>query len=281
MKLFHGAEKYGSTSGYSRDQRRYIEKENKKLRDAKRKEYSDTVRSLAMYLKKRDPRYLAWKRATEEESAKEKSTNNCNKKQSYQSKTSEMLPEWAQINEADYLAYFKSFRASESESEEIEVQEDLNLEQPIPLKSTKYVQIDYYCEACRKSFKSESQWSNHEKSNKHFKCIKELKRKFRKEEKMLKRLQKENKDNDLDESSDLIEQSIGSDEDDQELLSAESEDEDKNEDEKGSEDEDEDEKRSEDEDEDEKRSEIIISEPDSDVDLETLLGKLEIERNYK
>lgn len=56
---FSWEDEYNPSEAPNRDVRRAIEKENKKAREAGRKKYVDVVRALAAYVKKRDPRMQA------------------------------------------------------------------------------------------------------------------------------------------------------------------------------------------------------------------------------
>jgi DnaJ homolog subfamily A member 5 len=190
LKSFYGADKYASHSSiYNRDQRRYMEKENKKLRDAQRKEYSDTVRSLALYLKKRDPRYLVWKKADDAMKANLQAASKQagKERRRKQLEDTDAIPSWAQVSEEDYLAYYRHFQADASE-EGTDDEDCIYGEEGQQSREDRNVLLEFYCDACRKSFKSDSQWKNHEKSNKHLKEVKQLQRKLRKEEKLFRRM---------------------------------------------------------------------------------------------
>lgn len=57
---FSWEDKYNPSDVPNRQVRRAIEKENKKFRDVGRKKYNDTVRALASYVRKRDPRVMGF-----------------------------------------------------------------------------------------------------------------------------------------------------------------------------------------------------------------------------
>ncbi|KAI8351674.1 hypothetical protein B0O80DRAFT_110882 [Mortierella sp. GBAus27b] len=59
QKTFAWCDKYRLSEAPDRRVRRAMEKENKKLRDVARKEFNETVTSLATFIRKRDPRFLA------------------------------------------------------------------------------------------------------------------------------------------------------------------------------------------------------------------------------
>ncbi len=143
--------------------RRLMEKENKRLREEATKDFNDAVRSLVMFVRKRDPRYIAniqteaQRQAALKEAAKAQAAR---ARALQQAKIAEHVqPSWAQTaprNELD---------GTFSDSEE----EIVN-------------QIE--CVICDKVFKSEKQYEAHEKSKKHIKAVQQLKRQMRKENKM-------------------------------------------------------------------------------------------------
>ncbi|OAD69727.1 hypothetical protein PHYBLDRAFT_100882, partial [Phycomyces blakesleeanus NRRL 1555(-)] len=60
VKSFQWMDKWRLSEAPNRIVRRAMEKENKKARDTARKEYNDTVRNLATFMRKRDPRLKAF-----------------------------------------------------------------------------------------------------------------------------------------------------------------------------------------------------------------------------
>ncbi len=56
-KSFGWSDKYDLRDAPDRRVKRLMEKENKRARDAAKREYNDAVRSLAAFIRKRDPRY--------------------------------------------------------------------------------------------------------------------------------------------------------------------------------------------------------------------------------
>lgn len=143
--------------------RRILEKENKRLREEGIREFNNAVRAFAIFIRKRDPRYIqlpqteecrqeVLRRAAAAQAARSRAEN--------QSKmTNHIIPEWAKVqNQNDNEVILDS---EESEVENIE------------------------CVVCRKIFKSENQYHAHEKSKKHIKAVKQLKRELQKENKLL------------------------------------------------------------------------------------------------
>ena len=56
---FSWADKYAALDAPTRDERRAMERENKRLRDAARRERGEAIRALAEFVKRRDKRYIA------------------------------------------------------------------------------------------------------------------------------------------------------------------------------------------------------------------------------
>ncbi|PKK80131.1 DnaJ-domain-containing protein [Rhizophagus irregularis] len=149
QKSFKWFDKYKLSEAPDRILKRRMKSENKKSRDAARKEYNDTVRELVEYVKKRDPRYkeitalAELKREAKVAEAKSKAARErverIAKLREYQEQ------DWTKIDEGD-------------EEEE----EDFEDEPP---------DDEYFCVACNKSFKNENAWKNHEKSKKHIKSV--------------------------------------------------------------------------------------------------------------
>jgi DnaJ family protein A protein 5 len=141
-----------------------MDKENKKLRDDAVRDFNDAVRSLVIFVRKRDPRYIpnnqseaerqkilrdsAAAQAARSRAANQEKINNTN-----------AVPEWAQ-SRGDDEVYEDEFSESESESEVEEIE----------------------CVVCNKTFKSENQFEAHERSKKHLKAVHQLRRQMRKED---------------------------------------------------------------------------------------------------
>lgn len=140
-----------SFSGYeSRPERRHLEKENKKNRENERHVYNTTVRSLVKFVRRRDPRVKIYMDSLPKKTSKEA--------QKSEKKKDDFVPSWAIVDESEYLRAFDL--------------EDPEQEQEI---------TEFYCEACKKSFKSASQWKNHEISKKHKTNVRQVLKKLRKQ----------------------------------------------------------------------------------------------------
>jgi len=154
IKSFAWSEKYNPNEGNNRRIRRLIEGENKKERQKSRKAFNDLVKALVDHIKKRDTRYSTFMEEKRREKqrklieAKEKEEERKRKrKEEMELFRREQEKRWAEEEAA---------RAELGESEDEDSDEE---EEPEPQ--------EVYCEACKKLFKNENQWENHQKSKKH------------------------------------------------------------------------------------------------------------------
>jgi DnaJ family protein A protein 5 len=130
--------------------RRLMEKENKRLREEAIREYNDAVRSLVVFVKKRDPRYRS---NPQSEAERQRMLRESAAMQAARSRAANqariqehVIPAWAKTEEPDEGCY----SSSESELEQFE------------------------CVVCNKIFKSEKQFEAHERSKKHVKGVRQL-----------------------------------------------------------------------------------------------------------
>lgn len=140
-----------------------MEEENKKLRKKAKKEFNETVRGLAEFVKKRDKRVIDMMVRKEKEREKKREEEMARKKEREREKLERARayeePEWARVEEV-------------KEFEELEDDEDGKEEEKKEL----------YCVACGKKFKSEKQWKNHEQSKKHKEKVADLRKTFEEED---------------------------------------------------------------------------------------------------
>ncbi|KAG8688038.1 hypothetical protein FRC11_006181 [Ceratobasidium sp. 423] len=143
-------------SKYAPDRRirRLMERDNKKARDDARKEYNETVRTLALFLRKRDPRFKAYKEAQAQAATAAPKTG---AGQGSPIATKFVEQEWQRSRT----------KADDHADLEWGVAEDGGDE--------------YECVACGKSFQSEAAWLSHERSKKHMKEVEKLKRQMKEE----------------------------------------------------------------------------------------------------
>lgn len=159
---FSWKDKWRLSDAPDRRVRRLMEKENKKFRDDAMREFNDAVRSLVIFVRKRDPRYVSNNQSEVErqkilrESAAAQAARSRAANQEKMNAT-DAVPEWAQSRGDD--AHISEFSESEDESEVEEIE----------------------CVVCNKTFKSEKQFEAHEKSKKHLKAVQQLRRQMKKE----------------------------------------------------------------------------------------------------
>ncbi|KAJ1325615.1 DnaJ subfamily A member 5 [Microdochium nivale] len=161
---FSWKDKWRLSDAPDRRVRRLMEKENKKFREDAARDFNDAVRSLVIFVRKRDPRYVP---NTQSEAERQKILRDSAAAQAARSRAAnqakmndeDAIPEWARAREDEDDAHLGEFSESEEESE-VEVLE---------------------CVVCDKVFKSEKQFEAHEKSKKHIKAVQQLQWRMRKE----------------------------------------------------------------------------------------------------
>lgn len=161
---FCWVDQYDVMAGPNRKSRRVMEEENKKLRKKARREYNETVRGLAEFVKKRDKRVIDMQKKREEERERKREEEKERKKELERQKAERARmyeePDWAKVDEF--------------EDEEMEEEAEEN--------GKKGDGKEFYCVACGKKFKSDKQWKNHEKSRKHKEKVAELREAFEDED---------------------------------------------------------------------------------------------------
>ncbi|KAM7480092.1 hypothetical protein LguiA_028305 [Lonicera macranthoides] len=160
---FVWVDQYDAMAGPNRKSRRVMEDENKKLRKKARREYNETVRGLAEFVKKRDKRVIDMqvkrneemdrKREEEKEKKRKMERERLERARAYEE------PDWAKVEEVD-----------DGVIEEEEVVEESEKKKEL------------YCVVCGKKFKSDKQWKNHEQSKKHQEKVAEFRKALSDEE---------------------------------------------------------------------------------------------------
>ncbi|GER46002.1 DNAJ heat shock N-terminal domain-containing protein [Striga asiatica] len=157
---FFWVDEYDAMAGPNRRSRRKMEEENKKLRKKAKREYNETVRGLAEFVKKRDKRVIDMKLKRSAEMERKREEERQKKKELEREKAEKARnyeePEWAKVEAI--------------EDDEVE---DVVLEK----------RNEFYCVVCSKKFKSDKQWRNHEQSKKHKEKVAELREAFSEEDK--------------------------------------------------------------------------------------------------
>lgn len=151
---FCWVDQYDVMAGPNRKSRRLMEEENKKLRRKARREFNETVRGLAEFVKKRDKRVIDMQVKRNEEMERKREEEKQRKKelerQIAERARNYTEPEWAKIDELD-----------DEEAEDVDERKN-----------------ELYCVACGKKFKTDKQWKNHEQSKKHKEKLAELREAF-------------------------------------------------------------------------------------------------------
>ncbi|KAJ3415838.1 hypothetical protein HDV05_003902 [Chytridiales sp. JEL 0842] len=158
VKSFRWFDRFRLSDAPDRHVRRYMEKENMKSREAARRDFNETVRRLATYVQKRDPRYKKYleeqKQIRDRKAEELESRKKQQKKERLQQMEAYTEPEWAKNSPDPDMQQWTDDLVNEDDDAILE---------------------EFYCAACAKIFKSESQWKNHEKSKKHIKNLEKLK----------------------------------------------------------------------------------------------------------
>ncbi|KAG6336369.1 hypothetical protein ID866_2726 [Astraeus odoratus] len=154
MKEFAWMDHYNTIDAPDRRIRRLMEKENKKARDDARKEYNETVRSLALFVRKRDPRYKSHLAYQAQQNATRKVSGTTTPSRPQQNTPDVYIEqEWQKTTVSNADDDDLDWAAAEGEDPE-----------------------EWECVACGKTFRSEAAWNSHERSKKHLKEIERLKR---------------------------------------------------------------------------------------------------------
>ncbi|KAJ7494578.1 hypothetical protein B0H11DRAFT_1857532, partial [Mycena galericulata] len=150
-KDFAWMDQWNLTEAPDRRVRRLMEKDNKKAREDARREYNDTVRSLAKFLRKRDPRYKTHLAQAAQTPASGSATPaGAPPKAAPRSEYVEQ--EWQRVDE---LRAHDDLEWAAAEGDDPE---------------------EWECVVCGKSFWSEPAWDSHERSKKHLREVERLKR---------------------------------------------------------------------------------------------------------
>ncbi|KAI0153331.1 DnaJ domain-containing protein [Xylariaceae sp. FL1272] len=161
---FSWKDKWRLSDAPDRRVRRLMEKENKKFRDDAAREFNDAVRSLVVFVRKRDPRYIP---NNQTELERQQILRDSAAAQAARSRAANLekmndtnaVPDWARSRDDDD-DHAGEFSQSEEASEVEEIE----------------------CVVCEKTFKSEKQYQAHEKSKKHIKAVQQLKRQMKKDD---------------------------------------------------------------------------------------------------
>ncbi|KAJ7726051.1 DnaJ-domain-containing protein [Mycena maculata] len=152
-KDFAWMDQWNLTEAPDRRVRRLMEKDNKKAREDARREYNDTVRSLAKFLRKRDPRYKTHLAQAQTPAARSGSATPIGAAPKAPLRPEYVEQEWQRVDALrahDDLEWAAAEGADDPE--------------------------EWECVVCGKSFWSEAAWDSHERSKKHLREVERLKR---------------------------------------------------------------------------------------------------------
>ncbi|XP_057872078.2 DNAJ protein JJJ1 homolog [Cryptomeria japonica] len=167
VKDFSWVDEYRASAGPNRKVRRLMEEENKKLRKKAKREYNETVRELAEFVKKRDKRVLDRQVQRKKEQDEKRALANLRRKQLEK----ERLDKAARYQEQEWTTIVESDNDADQEDWGDDKKASGNQE--------------LYCIVCSKRFKSDKQWKNHEQSKKHKDRLVELRDSFVQEDNLI------------------------------------------------------------------------------------------------
>ncbi|CAO1630202.1 unnamed protein product [Parajaminaea phylloscopi] len=199
-------DRYRLAEAPDRRVKRLMEKENKRAREAGRREYNDTIRALAMFVRKRDPRYKAHTEAQEkaktgpEAEASKRAYISRMEQQRKATASAFQAQSWQMADEVeDIWSDGQDYASSDDDGDDGDGDEGDNDEGPgcgeqsgsaSPNGAEQFEGEGedgqgWDCVVCDKVFRSEAAYRNHEQSSKHKKALKALQRQMRKENKEL------------------------------------------------------------------------------------------------
>ena len=172
MKTFAWADEYNLGEADNRKVRRLMEEENRKLRKNEVKEFNDTVRQLVGFVKKRDKRFV--KRQLEK-ALLEKETAALAERRKAEAKQ-EKHKKAAAFEEADWTK--QDADGPQWLRDEVDAADRAKREKADQ-------RLELFCPVCRKLFKSQKQWENHEQSKQHKQSVLRLKEEMMADEELV------------------------------------------------------------------------------------------------
>lgn len=189
-KSFRWRDKYRLSDAPDRRVRRIMEKENKKQRESAKRDFNDTVRSLAAFVRKRDPRYKSYLKRQKQQQAQRQQVAELNLKNQrlLKQKMAEnyLAAEWTQVSDelVENLVEEALWENNDPRVHAGSPNGD-GAEDQAASPADPGFEEEPFCAACNKCFKSLAQLDNHERSKKHKKMVRELRIKLRKQNKEL------------------------------------------------------------------------------------------------
>ncbi|WFD42870.1 hypothetical protein MPSI1_001520 [Malassezia psittaci] len=190
-KSFAWKDKFDVREAQDRRVKRLIEKDNKRARDAARREYNETIRSLASFIRRRDPRFKAYQASQAEANnpaasaeAEKRRKAEAARRQEEKRRQAESfrVQNWQMANEpAD--EWSSDFSSGESYNSDDQSGRDSDV--PSSEELSDVPADDFDCIACKKRFQTQAAWENHERSKKHKKEVQRLTREMLEEDEFL------------------------------------------------------------------------------------------------
>ncbi|OZC10009.1 hypothetical protein X798_02855 [Onchocerca flexuosa] len=159
VRSFAWVDKFDIRDATNRRVVRAMEKENKKLREASKRERNEEIRALVAFIRKRDPRIHAHKKELEKRRLEQEKKTEENRK----------LKILEQLSQADEYKESEEVRKSQLENlREIEEALDAEFGDSNDRSELEFQEeLNFYCLFCEKAFKTEKAMSNHKRSKKH------------------------------------------------------------------------------------------------------------------
>lgn len=172
-RSFDEADRYQPTFGDNRRLRRAMHKENSRERERLRRDFSQRVRELAAFVRKRDPRWIAWHKQRTQERAEEEQRRRAQDRALREAKQAAFVEaDWSRLEDEQLARAYCS--AEYGEGEEVDSLGGGSSDEPTvgggegEESEEDYEEEEgYYCGPCKKLFKNHGQWKSHERSKKH------------------------------------------------------------------------------------------------------------------
>uniref|UniRef100_A0AC35F8Z0 Uncharacterized protein n=1 Tax=Panagrolaimus sp. PS1159 TaxID=55785 RepID=A0AC35F8Z0_9BILA len=194
-RTFAWLDKWNLRDAPNRATLRAMEKENRKLRDTGKSERNDEIRSLAIYIRKRDKRVKAFREILEERKKKTQEEVEARRRQKIRENLEQL---------EEHVVDEEAMKKHLHDLQEIENQLDaefgtVKTNNASGDSENEEADEGQYCVVCEKCFKTSKSYGNHLKSRKHKQALEEL-RKHMKEEDAL--LLQEDQDQESDDEKD-------------------------------------------------------------------------------
>lgn len=158
QRTFAWVDEYRTLDAPSRQIRRAMEKENKKLRDTAKRAFTTEVRELVEFVRRRDQRMIAFLKQREKEKAQQKKDEELKKKEKQAAYEAEKLAFQQQERER--------WEAMEGDQQTSRLAQNAIDEELAKMRKKMDADL-LLCDLCRKTFKSPKQLQSHLVSKKH------------------------------------------------------------------------------------------------------------------